>query len=60
MNFIEVYDNALSPELCKEIIGYFEECPDELKHKGQIYGRDHNDIKAVSYTHLTLPTNVQV
>ena len=45
MNFIEVYDNALSPELCKEIIGYFEECPDELKHKGQIYGRDHNDIK---------------
>ena len=35
MNFIEVYDNALSPELCKEIINYFEECPDDLKHQGQ-------------------------
>ena len=45
MNFIEVYDNALSPELCKEIINYFEECPDNLKHQGQIYGEDHHDIK---------------
>ncbi len=45
MNFIEVYDNALSPELCKEIINYFEECPDNLKHEGQIYGEDHHDIK---------------
>ena len=45
MNFIEVYDNALAPELCKEIIEYFEECPDDLKRKGQIYGRDYNDIK---------------
>ena len=45
MNFIEVYDNALSPELCKEIINYFEECPDDLKHEGQIYGEDYHDIK---------------
>ena len=45
MNFIEVYDNALSPELCKEIINYFEECPDDLKHKGQIYGENHDDVR---------------
>ena len=45
MNFIEVYDNALAPEMCKEIIEYFEESPDDVKHKGQIYGRDLNDIK---------------
>ena len=38
MNFIEIYDNALTPEMCKDIINYFEECPDDLKHKGQIYG----------------------
>lgn len=44
MNFIEVYDNALSPELCKKIIEYFEEVPLELKRNGQIYGENYNDI----------------
>ena len=24
MNFIEIYDNALTPEMCKDIINYFE------------------------------------
>ena len=43
MNFIEIYDNALTPEMCKDIINYFEECPDDLKHKGQIYGENHDD-----------------
>ena len=50
MNFIEVYDNALTPEHCKEIINYFEECPDDLKHEGQIYGENHDHI-TISKSH---------
>lgn len=44
MNFIEVYDNALAPELCKEIMEFFDGAPPELKHEGQVY-KEAYDIK---------------
>lgn len=44
MNFIEIYDNALTSEQCKEIIDFFEMVPDEHKHQGQIYGGHHGEI----------------
>ena len=37
MNFIEVYDNALTPEMCKEIMAFFDNAPPEIKHEGQVY-----------------------
>ena len=36
-DFIEVYDNALTPEMCKEIMEFFDGAPPELKHSGQVY-----------------------
>ena len=42
-DFIEVYDNALTPEMCKEIMEFFDGAPPELKHSGQVY-KDSWDI----------------
>ena len=38
MNFIEIYDNVLTSEQCKEIVDFFEIVPDQYKHQGQVYG----------------------
>ena len=35
MNFIEVYDNALTPEMCKEIMAFFDNAPQKLNMKGR-------------------------
>ena len=34
MNFIEIYDNALTPEACKKIIDFFDVSPPEIKYDG--------------------------
>ena len=34
MNFIEIYDNALTPEACKKIIDFFDFAPPEIKYDG--------------------------
>ena len=34
MNFIETYDNALTSEMCKEIIHSFDVAPPEIKYDG--------------------------
>jgi len=39
MNFIEIYDNALSTDECKSIIDFFENLSDEEKHEGQVFGQ---------------------
>ena len=35
MNFIETYDNALTSEMCKEIIHSFDVAPPEIKYEGR-------------------------
>ena len=35
MNFIEIYDNALTSEMCKEIIHFFDVAPPEIKYEGR-------------------------
>ena len=35
MNFIETYDNALTSEMCKEIIHFFDVAPPEIKYEGR-------------------------
>ena len=35
MNFIEIYDNALSSEMCKGIIHFFDVAPPEDKFEGR-------------------------
>ena len=34
MNFIEIYDNALTSEMCKGIIHFFDVAPPEIKYDG--------------------------
>ena len=71
-NFIEVYDNALSDEVCDKITFYMDfVC---VENRGEVWEGDKMVIDAkqkdsydvamnletVSYTHLTLPTNREV
>ena len=37
MNFIETYDNALTPEACKKIIDFFDFAPLQIKKEGETY-----------------------
>ena len=37
MNFIEIYDNALTPEACKKIIDFFDFAPAEIKNRGETF-----------------------
>ena len=37
MNFIEVYDNVLTSEMCKEIIHFFDVAPPEIKNWGETF-----------------------
>ena len=37
MNFIEIYDNALTPEACKKIIDFFDFAPPEIKNRGETF-----------------------
>ena len=46
MNFIEIYDNALTSEMCKEIIHSFDVAPPEIKYEGSTslgVNKNHKD-----------------
>ena len=36
MNFIETYDNALTSEMCKKIIDFFDFDPLQIKKKARL------------------------
>lgn len=36
MNFIEIYDNALSPQMCKSIIEFFDKAPSKYLRSGTV------------------------
>ena len=61
VDFIGVYDRVSPPDMCKRIIDFFEDNKD-LQFRGRyvVDGETIRDPKAVSYTHLTLPTNREV
>ena len=41
MNFIETYDNALTSEMCKKIIDFFDLDPLQIKKEGETYLTTH-------------------
>ena len=41
MNFIETYDNALTSEMCKKIIDFFDFDPLQIKKEGETYLNSH-------------------
>ena len=59
MNFIETYDNALTPEMCKKIIDFFDFAPPEIKKEGETYLTMRN-LEVESYVDWISSKGLQV
>ena len=59
MNFIEIYDNALTSEMCKKIIDFFDFAPPEIKKEGETYLTKRN-LEVESYVDWISSKGLQV
>ena len=59
MNFIETYDNALTSEMCKKIIDFFDFAPPEIKKEGETYLTKRN-LEVESYVDWISSKGLQV
>ena len=58
-DFIGVFDNVISNELCDELIKVYEDS-NKLNFAISRQSMGKEKVKPVSYTHLTLPTTPYV